>query len=82
MKVYATRDTAIDGKHFAQDEEVKGVDQGQIDYALAQGYVTTTKPGDAPPAPKPPKRTTKPAPATSEKPLDTDSAAALVKAED
>lgn len=80
-KVYATRDTAIDGKHFAAGEEIKGVSADQIATALRQGYVTATKPGEEPPPPEAPARATKPAPASSAAPLDTDSAAALVNKE-
>lgn len=77
-KLYATRDSAIDGKHFAAGQEIKDVAADQIDLAVAQGFASATKPGDPQPEAKAPRRTTKPAPATSADPLDTDSAAALV----
>lgn len=76
IKFYATRDIAIDGKHFAAGKEIKDVDQEQID--LAGSGVSTTKPGDMPPPPKPPARVTNPAPTTGTVALDTDSADALV----
>lgn len=43
-KVYAQRDTAIDGKHFKSGEEIKDVASEQLALAVRQGHAGKDKP--------------------------------------
>jgi len=51
-KLYAQRDTAIDGKHFKAGEEVKDVSSEQLALAERQKIVGPEKPAAHAPAPE------------------------------
>ena len=51
-KLYAQRDTAIDGKHFKAGEEVKDVATEQLGIAHRSGVVGPEKPAAHAPAPE------------------------------
>lgn len=51
-KLYAQRDTAIDGKHFKAGEEVKDVATEQLAIARRSGFVGPEKPAVHKPAPE------------------------------
>lgn len=51
-KLYAQRDCAIDGKHFASGEEAKGVSAEELANSLRLGFVGPTPPGEPTPAPE------------------------------